>query len=126
MFVADTKIRGKVDSEESYVRLQQDHDQLGQCMADLFSHKYELFHFGKTNQGSTYIINCRAQGVSCRTGKPRGAGILSLDSGGTRTQGVKKVQYLTCLPSTVSVMNIGGRTVVILQLYTMLVRQHLE
>ena len=64
-FADDTKIGGIVDSEEGYLGLQWDLDQLGQWdewQMELNSDKCEVMHFGRLNQGRTYSINGRALG----------------------------------------------------------------
>ena len=66
-FADDTKIGGIVDSEEGYLRLQQDLDQLGQW-ADEWQMEFNLdkckvIHFGRSNQGRVYSVNGRALGI---------------------------------------------------------------
>ena len=59
-FADDTKICGIVDSEESYLRLQRDLDQLGQWadewQMEFNLNKCEVMHFGRLNQGRTYSV----------------------------------------------------------------------
>ena len=65
-FAADAKIGGIVDSEEGYLRLQRDLDQLGQWadewQMEFNLDKCEVMHFGRLNQGRTYSVNGRALG----------------------------------------------------------------
>ena len=65
-FADDTKIGGIVDSEESYLRLQRDLDQLGQwaddCQMEFNLGKCEMMRFGRLNHGRTYSVNDRALG----------------------------------------------------------------
>ena len=65
-FADDTKIGGIVDSEEGYLGLQQDLDQLGQCadewQMEFNLDKCEVMHFGRSNQARTYSVNGRALG----------------------------------------------------------------
>ena len=65
-FADDAKIGGIVDSEEGYLGLQLDLDQLGQ-QADEWQMEFnldkcEVMHFGRSNQGRTYSVNGRALG----------------------------------------------------------------
>eukprot|EP00061_Rhincodon_typus_P004189 g21957.t1 len=64
--VDNTKIGGIVDSEEGYLRLQRDLDQLGQWaeewQVEFNLDKCEVFHFVKTNKGITYTVNGRTLG----------------------------------------------------------------
>ena len=65
-FADDTKIGSIVDSEEDYLGLQWDLDQLGQW-ADEWKMEFnldkcEVMHFGRSNQGRTYSVNGRALG----------------------------------------------------------------
>jgi len=65
-FSDDTKIGGIVDSEEGYLGLQQDLDQLGQWanewQMEFNLDKCEVMHFGRSNQGKTYSVNGWALG----------------------------------------------------------------
>eukprot|EP00061_Rhincodon_typus_P016484 g44729.t1 len=60
-FADDTKIGGVVDGKESYLRVQRDPDQMGQWaeewQVEFNLDKYEVLHFGKTNQGRAYTLN---------------------------------------------------------------------
>eukprot|EP00061_Rhincodon_typus_P010482 g34805.t1 len=57
-FADDTKIGGVVDSEEGYLTVQQDLDEMGWEVADEFNlDTYEVLHFGQANQSSTYTLN---------------------------------------------------------------------
>ena len=55
-----------MDSEESYLQLQRDLDQLGQWADErqMVFHldKCEVMHFGRLNQGRTYSVNGRVLG----------------------------------------------------------------
>ncbi|MBB6707133.1 reverse transcriptase family protein [Proteus mirabilis] len=65
-FADDTKIGGVVDSEEGYLRLQQDLDQMGQWaekwQMEFNSDKCEVLHFGKANLSRTYTLNGKVLG----------------------------------------------------------------
>ena len=60
-FADDTKIGGIVDSEEIYLQLHRDHDQLGQkadeWQMEFNLDKCEVMHFGRLNQGRIYSVN---------------------------------------------------------------------
>eukprot|EP00061_Rhincodon_typus_P004256 g22134.t1 len=60
-YVDDTKIAGIVDSEEGFLRLQGDLDQMGQWaekqQMEFNLDKCEALHFGTTNKGRAYTIN---------------------------------------------------------------------
>ena len=77
-FADDTKIGGIVDSEEGYLGLQRDLDQLGrwadEWQMEFNLDKCEVMHFGRLSQGRTYSVNCRALGESYRTKRSRGTG----------------------------------------------------
>eukprot|EP00061_Rhincodon_typus_P015643 g43430.t1 len=63
-FADDTKICSIVDSEEGYQKLQQDLDQMGKWaekwQMEFNIDKYEVLHFGKSNQGRSFMVNSRA------------------------------------------------------------------
>eukprot|EP00061_Rhincodon_typus_P013300 g39589.t1 len=63
-FVDDIKIDGFVDSEEGYQKLQEDLDQLGKWakkwQMEFKIDKCEVLHFGKSNQGRSFMVNGRA------------------------------------------------------------------
>ena len=65
-FADDTKIGGVVDSEEGFLRLQQDLDQMGQWaekwQMEFNSDKCEVLHFGKANLSRTYTLNGKVLG----------------------------------------------------------------
>eukprot|EP00061_Rhincodon_typus_P001454 g14832.t1 len=60
-FADDTKMRGVVDNEEDYLRVQRDLDQMGQRAEEQLMEfnldKCLVLHFGKANQGRTYTLN---------------------------------------------------------------------
>eukprot|EP00061_Rhincodon_typus_P017984 g46948.t1 len=68
-FADHTKIRGVVDSEEGYLRVQWDLDQMGLWAEDRQMEfnldKCEVLHFGKANQDRTYTLN-GLEGLSYR------------------------------------------------------------
>eukprot|EP00061_Rhincodon_typus_P007917 g30070.t1 len=60
-FVDDSKIGGVVDSEEGYLRIQQDLDQMGRWAEEWHTEfnldNCEVQHSGKANQSRTYTPN---------------------------------------------------------------------
>eukprot|EP00061_Rhincodon_typus_P004049 g21629.t1 len=65
-FEDDIKIGGVVDSEEGYLRLQQDLDQMGQWVEEWQMEfnldKCEVLHFDRANQGRTSTPNDKILG----------------------------------------------------------------
>ena len=78
-FTDDTKIGGIMDSEEGYLGLQQDLDQLGQWadewQMEFNLDKCEVMHFGRSNQGRTGQARMIGQnGENYRTKRSRVTG----------------------------------------------------
>eukprot|EP00061_Rhincodon_typus_P002924 g18823.t1 len=63
-FADDTKMGGIVDSDENYLRVQQDRAQMGRMaeewQVEFKLDKCEVLHFGNANEGKTFMVNGRA------------------------------------------------------------------
>ena len=105
-FADDTKIGGMVDSEEGYLQLQRDLDQLGQWadkwQMDFNLDKCEVMHSGRLNQGRTYSVNGRALG---RVTEQRDLGVHVHSSLKVESQVDRR--HLACLVSSVRTLNTG-------------------
>ena len=126
-FADDIKIGGIVDSEEGYLGLQQDLDQLGQWadewQMEFNLDKCEVMHFGRLNQGRTYSVNGRALG-----------GVTEQRDLGIQVHSSLKVeaQVDRVVKKAFSMLGFIGQNIeyrswdVLLKLYKTLVKPHLE
>ena len=116
-----------MDSEESYLQLQWDLDQLGQW-ADEWQMEFNLdkckvMHFGRLNQGRTYSVNGRALG---RVTEQRDLGVHVHSSLKVESQVDRVVKKAFSMLGFIG-QNIEYRSWdVLLMLYKTLVRLHLE
>lgn len=126
-FADDTKMGGKVGDEEDRKSLQKDIDKLGEWATTwqmkFNTNKCEVIHFGKKNDRASYFLN--EEELRCNATQ-RDLGVLvheSLKVSMQVQQAIRKANgVLAFIARGIEYKN----TEVLLQLYTVLVRPHLE